>query len=156
MLNAFALKVLQRILQPYAAPEAAAYPAAYKDPKSFWVSLKNTYNSSATARGWLVLRKLPKTGKICCIPAGNKLGMVDEEYFWYGGCSNTGATRKQKIRGSSGQAGNRWRNGHNLLIELWAQASIRFHVRWFRSRHSVVIYLERAEQFKARGQTVEW
>ena len=34
VLNAFALKVLQeRNLQPYAAPEAAAYAAAYKDPK---------------------------------------------------------------------------------------------------------------------------
>ncbi|HEU4767961.1 MAG TPA: hypothetical protein VFS77_11320 [Pyrinomonadaceae bacterium] len=46
VLNAFALKVLQErnFLQPYAAPEAAAYPAAYKDPKNFWVSLKNNYN----------------------------------------------------------------------------------------------------------------
>jgi ABC-type Fe3+ transport system substrate-binding protein len=42
VLNAFALKVLQErnFLQPYAAPEAAAYPAAYKDPKNFWVWLK--------------------------------------------------------------------------------------------------------------------
>jgi iron(III) transport system substrate-binding protein len=46
VLNAFALKVLQErnFLQPYAAAEAAAYPAAYKDPKNFWVSLKNNYN----------------------------------------------------------------------------------------------------------------
>ena len=46
VLNAFALKVVQNkgLLQPYAAPESDHYPAGFKDPQNYWVSLYSGYN----------------------------------------------------------------------------------------------------------------
>jgi iron(III) transport system substrate-binding protein len=151
VLNAFALKVLQErnFLQPYAAAEAAAYPAAYKDPKNFWVSLKNNYNVIGYNSRLVSPQEAPKNWEDLLHPRWkDKLGMDDEEYFWYAGMlKHWGEAKGKKYMEALAQQGIQWRNGHNLLVELMGAGEYPI---------SVVIYPERAEQLKAKGQTVEW
>ena len=151
VLNAFALKVLQErnFLQPYAAPEAAAYPAAYKDPKNFWVSMKNNYNVIGYNSRLVSPQEAPKNWEDLLHPRWkDKLGMDDEEYFWYAGMlKHWGEAKGKKYMEALAKQGIQWRNGHNLLVELMGAGEYPV---------SVVIYPERAEQLKAKGQTVEW
>jgi iron(III) transport system substrate-binding protein len=149
--NAFALKVLQErgFLQPYAAPEAAAYPAAYKDPRHFWVSMKNNYNVIGYNSRMVTAQEAPKNWEDLLHPRWkDKLGMDDEEYFWYAGMlKHWGADKGKKYMEALAKQGIQWRNGHNLLVELMGAGEYPV---------SVVIYPERAEQLKDKGQTVEW
>ncbi|HEU4767962.1 MAG TPA: ABC transporter substrate-binding protein [Pyrinomonadaceae bacterium] len=78
----------------------------------------------------------------------DKLGMDDEEYFWYAGMlKHWGEAKGKKYMEALAKQGIQWRNGHNLLVELMGAGEYPV---------SVVIYPERAEQLKAKGQTVEW
>jgi iron(III) transport system substrate-binding protein len=151
VLNAFALKVLQErgFLQPYAAPEAAAYAASYKDPKNFWVSMKNNYNVIGYNSRLVSPADAPKNWEDLLHPRWkDKLGMDDEEYFWYAGMlKHWGEAKGKKYMEALAKQGIQWRNGHNLLVELMGAGEYPV---------SVVIYPERAEQLKAKGQTVEW
>ena len=149
--NAFALKVLQDrgFLQPYAAPEASAYPAAYKDPKHFWVSMKNNYNVIGYNSRLVSPKDAPKNWDDLIHPRWkDKLGMDDEEYFWYAGMlKHWGEAKGKKYMEALAKQGIQWRNGHNLLVELMGAGEYPV---------SFVIYPERVEQLKAKGQTVEW
>jgi iron(III) transport system substrate-binding protein len=151
VLNAFALKVLQErgFLAPYNAPEAAHYPAAYKDPKHFWVSMKNNYNVIGYNSRLVTPQDAPKNWQDLLNPRWkDKLGMDDEEYFWYAGMLKYwGEAKGKKYMEALAKQGIQWRNGHNLLVELMGAGEYPV---------SVVIYPERAEQLKAKGQTVEW
>ena len=113
--NAFALKVLQErgFLQPYAAPEAAAYPAAYKDPRHFWVSMKNNYNVIGYNSRMVTAQEAPKNWEDLLHPRWkDKLAMDDEEYFWYAGMlKHWGADKGKKYMEALAKQGIQWRNG---------------------------------------------
>ena len=97
VLNAFALKVLQNrgLLQPYAAPEANHYLAGFKDAQNFWVSLYSGYNVIGYNTKLVPKGEAPKNWEDLLNPRWKgKLGMDDEEYFWYAGSSNIGAKTK--------------------------------------------------------------
>jgi iron(III) transport system substrate-binding protein len=151
VLNAFALKVLQNrgLLQPYAAPEAAHYPNGFKDPQNFWVSLYSGYNVIGYNTKLVPRAEAPKNWEDLLNPRWKgKLGMDDEEYFWYAGMLKYwGQERGKKYMESLAKQELQFRNGHALLADLVSAGEIPV---------AVVVYPDQIEQMKAKGQQVEW
>lgn len=151
VLNAFALKVLQNrgLLQPYAAPEAAHYPNGFKDPQNFWVSLYSGYNVIGYNTKLVPRAEAPKNWEDLLNPHWKgKLGMDDEEYFWYAGMLKYwGQERGKKYMEGLAKQELQFRNGHALLADLVSAGEIPV---------AVVVYPDQIEQMKAKGQQVEW
>jgi iron(III) transport system substrate-binding protein len=151
VLNAFALKVLQNrgLLQPYAAPEAAHYPNGFKDTQNFWVSLYSGYNVIGYSTKLVAKNEVPKNWEDLLNPRWKgKLGMDDEEYFWYAGMLNHwGPERGRKYMEALAKQDLQFRNGHALLADLLSVGEI---------PAAVVVYPDQIEQMKAKGQQVEW
>jgi len=151
VLNAFALKVLQNrgLLQPYAAPEAAYYPNGFKDGQNFWVSLYSGYNVIGYNTKLVPRAEAPKSWEDLLNPRWKgKLGMDDEEYFWYAGMLKYwGQERGKKYMEALAKQDLQFRNGHALLADLVSVGEIPV---------AVVVYPDHIEQMKAKGQQVEW
>jgi len=151
VLNAFALKVLQNrgLLQPYAAPEAAHYPNGFKDAQNFWVSLYSGYNVIGYSTKLVAKNEVPKNWEDLLNPRWKgKLGMDDEEYFWYAGMlKHWGQERGRKYMEALAKQDLQFRNGHALLADLLSVGEI---------PAAVVVYPDQIEQMKAKGQQVEW
>jgi iron(III) transport system substrate-binding protein len=151
VLNAFALKVLQNrgLLQPYAAPEAAHYPNGFKDARNFWVSLYSGYNVIGYNTKLVAKAEAPKNWEDLLNPRWKgKLGMDDEEYFWYAGMlKHWGQERGKKYMEGLAKQELQFRNGHALLADLVSAGEIPV---------AVVVYPDQIEQMKAKGQQVEW
>ena len=151
VLNAFALKVLQNrgLLQPYPAPEAAHYPNGFKDPQNFWVSLYSGYNVIGYSTKLVPRAEAPKNWEDLLNPRWKgKLGMDDEEYFWYAGMLKYwGPERGKKYMEGLAKQELQFRNGHALLADLVSAGEIPV---------AVVVYPDQIEQMKAKGQQVEW
>jgi iron(III) transport system substrate-binding protein len=151
VLNAFALKVLQNrgLLQPYAAPEANHYLAGFKDAQNFWVSLYSGYNVIGYNTKLVPKNDVPKNWEDLLNPRWKgKLGMDDEEYFWFAGMLKYwGEDKGRKYMDSLNRQGLQFRNGHALLADLMSVGE--FPV-------AVVIYPDQIEQMKLKGQPVEW
>jgi iron(III) transport system substrate-binding protein len=151
VLNAFALKVLQNrgLLQPYAAPEAAHYPNGFKDAQNFWVSLYSGYNVIGYSTKLVAKNDAPKNWEDLLNPRWKgKLGMDDEEYFWYAGMlKHWGPERGRKYMEALAKQDLQFRNGHALLADLLSVGEI---------PAAVVVYPDQIEQMKAKGQQVEW
>jgi iron(III) transport system substrate-binding protein len=151
VLNAFALKVLQNrgLLQPYAAPEAAHYPEGFKDAQNFWVSLYSGYNVIGYNTKLVPQTEAPRNWEDLLNPRWKgKLGMDDEEYFWYAGMLKYwGHERGKKFMEGLAKQDLQFRNGHALLADLVSAGEIPV---------AVVVYPDQIEQMKAKGQPVEW
>jgi iron(III) transport system substrate-binding protein len=151
VLNAFALKVLQNrgLLQPYAAPEAAHYPNGFKDAQNFWVSLYSGYNVIGYNTKLVPTAEAPKNWEdLLNRRWKGKLGMDDEEYFWYAGMlKHWGQERGKKYMEALAKQDLQFRNGHALLADLVSAGEIPV---------AVVVYPDHIEQMKAKGQQVEW
>jgi len=151
VVNAFALKVLQNkgILQAYAAPDAAHYPAGFKDTQNFWVSLYSGYNVIGYNTKLVAKNDAPRNWDDLLNPRWKgKLGMDDEEYFWHAGLLKYwGEEKGRKYMEALGRQGLNFRNGHALLADLMSVGE--FPV-------AVVVYPDHIEQMKAKGQPVEW
>ena len=151
VLNAFALKVLQNkgLLQAYAAPEAAHYPAGFKDAQNFWVSLYSGYNVIGYNTKLVAKGDAPRNWDDLLHPRWKgKLGMDDEEYFWHAGMlRHWGEEKGRKYMEALNRQGLNFRNGHALLADLMSVGE--FPV-------AVVVYPDHIEQMKAKGQPVEW
>jgi iron(III) transport system substrate-binding protein len=151
VVNAFALKVLQNkgILQPYAAPEAAHYPAGFRDAQNFWVSLYSGYNVIGYNTKLVAKGEAPRNWDDLLNPRWKgKLGMDDEEYFWHAGMLKYwGEEKGRKYMEALSRQGLNFRNGHALLADLMSVGE--FPV-------AVVVYPDHIEQMKAKGQPVEW
>lgn len=151
VLNAFALKVLQNrgLLQPYAAAEASHYQAGFKDPQNYWVSLYSGYNVIGYNTKLVSRTDAPKSWEDLLNPRWKgKLGMDDEEYFWYAGMLKYwGEEKGRKYMEALSRQGLQFRNGHALLADLMSVGE--FPV-------SVVVYPDQIEQMKNKGQPVEW
>lgn len=149
--NAFALKVLQNrgMLQPYAAPEAAHYPTGFKDPQHYWVSLYSGYNVIGYNTKLATQGEAPKDwGDLLSPRWKGKLGMDNEEYFWYAGMVKYwGEEKGKRYMESLARQELQWRSGHALLADLMSVGE--FPV-------AVVVYPDHIEQMKAKGQPVEW
>jgi iron(III) transport system substrate-binding protein len=111
--------------------------------------LKNNYNVIGYNARLVRPDEAPKNWEDLLHPRWkDKLGMDDEEYFWYAGMlKHWGEAKGKQYMEALARQGIQWRNGHNLLVELMGAGEYPI---------SVVIYPERAEQLKAKGQTVEW
>ncbi len=151
VVNAFALKVVQNkgLLQAYAAPEAAHYPAGFKDPQNYWVSLYSGYNVIGYNTKLVSKADAPKNWEDLLHPRWKgKLGMDDEEYFWHAGMLKYwGEEKGKKYMDALSRQGIQFRNGHALLADLLSIGE--FPV-------VVVVYPDHIEQMKTKGQTVEW
>jgi iron(III) transport system substrate-binding protein len=151
VLNAFALKVLQNrgLLQRYAAPEAAHYPEGFKDPQQFWVSLYSGYNVIGYNTKLVSKADAPRTWDDPLNPRWKgKLGIDDEEYFWYAGMMKYwGQEKGRKYMEALAKQDLQFRNGHALLADLMSVGEMAV---------VVVVYPDHIEQMKAKGQPVEW
>jgi len=151
VLNAFALKVLQNkgLLQAYAAPDAIHYPAGFKDPQNFWVSLYSGYNVIGYNTKLVPKGEAPRNWDDLLNPRWKgQLGMDDEEYFWHAGMLKYwGEEKARKYMEALSRQGLQFRNGHALLADLMSVGE--FPV-------VVVVYPDHIEQMKAKGQPVEW
>jgi len=151
VVNAFALKVLQNrgLLQAYATPEAINYANGFKDPQNYWVSLLSGYNVIGYNSKLVPKGEAPKNWEDLLHPRWKgKLVMDDEEYFWYAGMLKYwGQEKGTKYMEALSRQGVQFRNGHALLSDLMSVGE--FPV-------AVVVYPDRIEQMKAKGQPVEW
>ncbi|MGH7825560.1 MAG: ABC transporter substrate-binding protein [Candidatus Binatia bacterium] len=151
VVNAFALAVLQGkgLIQPYAAPESANYPAGFKDPRHHWVSLYSGYNVIGYNTKLVPKDQAPKNWEDLLSPRWKgKLGIDDEEYFWYAGMIKYwGEEKARKYMEALARQDLQWRNGHSLLADLMSAGE--FPV-------VVIVYPDRIEQMKKKGQPVEW
>jgi iron(III) transport system substrate-binding protein len=151
VLNAFALKVVQNkgLLQAYAAPEASYYPAGFKDPQNFWVSLYSGYNVIGYNTKLVSKADAPRNWDDLLHPRWkDKLGMDDEEYFWHAGMlKHWGEEKGRKYMEALNRQGLQFRNGHALLADLMSVGEF---------PAAVVVYPDHVEQMKNKGQPVEW
>jgi iron(III) transport system substrate-binding protein len=151
VVTAFALKVLQNrgLMQPFASPEAARYPAGFKDPQGFWVSLYSIYNTIGYNTKLVAKGEIPNNWDDLLHPRWTgKLGIDNEEYFWYAGMlKHWGAEKGRKYMDALAQQQLHWRSGHSLLADLMSVGEF---------PAVVVVYPDRVEQMKEKGQPVEW
>ncbi|MGH7833540.1 MAG: ABC transporter substrate-binding protein, partial [Candidatus Binatia bacterium] len=151
VVTAFALKVLQNrgLMQPFLSPEAARYPAGFKDPQGFWVSLYSIYNTIGYNTKLVAKAEIPNHWDDLLHPRWKgKLGIDNEEYFWYAGMlKHWGAEKGRKYMDALAQQQLHWRSGHGLLADLMSVGEF---------PAVVVVYPDRVEQMKEKGQPVEW
>jgi iron(III) transport system substrate-binding protein len=151
VVNAFALKVVQDkgLLQPYPAPEAAHYPAGYKDPQHNWVSLYSGYNVIGYNTKLVPKDETPKNWDDFLNPRWKgKLGMDNEEYFWYAGMlKHWGEEKGKKYMEALARQDLQWRSGHALLADLMSTGEFPL---------AVVVYPDQIENMKSKGQPVDW
>lgn len=151
VLDAFSFKILQNkgMLQPYATPEAAAYPEGYKDPKNYWVTLYCAYNVISYNTKLVSAADAPKDWQDLLHPRWKgKLGIDDQDYYWYAGMLKYwGEEKGRKYMESLARQDLIWRRGRGLLTELMSTGE---------SDGVVVTFPDMVEQMKAKGQPVEW
>ena len=151
VLDAFSFKVLQNrgLLQPFATPESAFYPADYKDPQNFWVTLYCAYNVIAYNTKLVPAAEAPRDWPDLLNPKWKgKLALDDQDYYWYAGMLKFwGEEKGRKYMQDLARQDLIWRRGRGLLTELMASGE--FHA-------VVVTFPDLVEQMKAKGQPVEW
>jgi iron(III) transport system substrate-binding protein len=151
VVTAFALKVLQnrRLMQAYTPSEAAHYPAGFKDPQGFWVSLYSIYNTIGYNTKLVSKADIPNNWEDLLHPRWKgKLGIDNEEYFWYAGMlKHLGEEKGRKYMDALAKQQLHWRSGHGLLADLMSVGEF---------PAVVVVYPDRVEQMKEKGQPVEW
>ena len=152
VVNAFALKVLQKrgMLQPYAAPETAHYPAGYKDAQNYWVSLYSGYNVIGFNTKLVPRAEAPKNWEDLLNPRWKgKMAMDNEEYFWHAGMLRYwGQEKGNQYMEALSQQGLQFRSGgHGLFSDLMSVGEFPI---------VVVVYPDQIEQMKAKGQQVDW
>jgi iron(III) transport system substrate-binding protein len=151
VLNGFALKALQNrgMLQPYLSPEAAHYPAGFKDPQHHWISLYNGYSTIGYNSKLVSAGEAPKNWPDLLQPRWKgQIGMDKEEYFWYAGMLKYwGEEKGRKYMESLARQEIQWRSGHSLLANLMSTGE--FPVMG-------IVYPDRIEQMKANGEPVDW
>ena len=152
VINAFALKVLQKrgMIQAYAAPEAANYPIGYKDAQNHWVSLYSGYNVIGFNTKLISKTEAPKNWEDLLDPRWKgRMAMDNEEYFWHAGMlRHWGQEKGKQYMEALNQQGLQFRSGgHGLLSDLMSVGEFPI---------IVVVYPDRIEQMKAKGQQVDW
>jgi iron(III) transport system substrate-binding protein len=148
---AFALQVLQDkgLLQPYVSPEAKHYPTGFKDQQNYWVSLYSGYNVIGINTKLVSAGEAPKDWPDLLQPRWKgKLAMEDEEYFWYAGMLNYGGEPKRtRYMEALARQDIHWQSEHGVLMDLLSAGEYPI---------GVVVYPDRIEQMKAKGQPVDW
>jgi iron(III) transport system substrate-binding protein len=151
VLDAFSFKILQNkgMLQPYATPEATAYPEGYKDPKNHWLTLYCAYNVISYNTKLVPAADVPKDWEDLLHPRWKgKLGIDDQDYYWYAGMIKYwGEEKGRKYMESLARQDLIWRRGRGLLTELMSTGEF---------DGVVVTFPDMVEQMKAKGQSVEW
>jgi iron(III) transport system substrate-binding protein len=151
VLDAFSFKVLQNkgILQPFATPEAVAYPEEYKDANNMWVTLYCAYNVMGYNTDLVPAAEAPKDWDDLLHPRWKgKLAIDDQDYYWYAGMLEYwGEERGRKYMEKLARQDLIWRRGRGLLTQLMAAGEF---------AAVVVSFPDMIEQMKAKGQPVEW
>ena len=151
VLDAFSFKILQNkgMLQPFATPEAAAYPEGYKDPKNHWLTLYCAYNVMSYNTKLVAAADAPKDWEDLLHPRWKgKLGIDDQDYYWYAGMLKYwGEEKGRKYMENLARQDLIWRRGRGLLTELMSTGEF---------DGVVVTFPDMVEQMKAKGQSVEW
>ena len=151
VLDAFSFKILQNrgLIQPYASPEAAAYPDGYKDPNNHWATLYCAYNVFSYNTKLVAPGEAPKDWEDLLHPRWKgKLAIDDQDYYWYAGMLKFwGEEKGRKYMEALARQDLNWRRGRGLLTELMSTGEF---------QGGVVTFPDLVEQMKAKGQTVEW
>ena len=151
VLNGFALKALQNrgMLLPYQSPEAAHYPAGFKDPQHHWVSLYNGYSTIGYNTRLVSRADAPKNWQDLLQPRWKgQIGMDKEEYFWYAGMlKHWGEEKGRSYMQSLARQEMQWRSGHSLLANLMSTGEFPI---------MAIVYPDRIEQMKANGEPLDW
>jgi iron(III) transport system substrate-binding protein len=151
VINAFALKVIQDkgLLQPHLAPEAAHYATGYRDPQHNWVSLYSGYNVIGYNTNLVPKDEAPKNwDDLLNSRWKGKLGIDNEEYFWYAGMLKHWREEKgRRYMEALARQDLQWRSGHAQLADLMSTGEFPL---------TVVVYPDQIENMKSKGQPVDW
>ena len=137
------------LIQPYASPEAAAYPDGYKDLNNHWATLYCAYNVFSYNTKLVSPGEAPKDWEDLLHPRWKgKLAIDDQDYYWYAGMLKFwGEEKGRKYMEALARHDLNWRVGRGLLTELTSTGEF---------EGVVVTFPDLVEQMKAKGQSVEW
>ena len=83
------------LLQPYASPESAAYPAGFKDARGYWVDYFDAYNVIGYNTQLVPRDQAPKSWEDLLDPRWkNQIALDEENYSWYGALAVNGARKR--------------------------------------------------------------
>src|SRR5262245_52917532 len=135
-------------LQPYLSPEAAAYPAGFKDTKGYWVDYFDAYNVIGYNTKLIPKEQAPKSWDDLLDPKWKgKIAMDEEMYSWYAAMAVAwGRERAQRYMRTLAKQDIQLRNGQTLIAQLMAAGEF----------HMGMVLAHRIERMKNQGAPVEW
>jgi iron(III) transport system substrate-binding protein len=138
----------KRVLAAYRSPEAAAFPAKFKDPDDTWTGLVGNYVVIGYNTHLVPEANAPKDWMDLTQPWWKgKIGMDAEDYDWFGAMMEYLGQEKGKrlMQGLAKQEIN-WRKGHSLLAQLVAAGEF----------SASLLYAHRTQLTKDRGAPIDW
>ena len=108
------------VLQPYASPEAKAYPTKFKDPKGLWTGFGANYYVIAYNTRKVTKQEAPKSWEDLHDPKWRgRIGMDPEEFRWMGAMEEyLGEEKARKIMTGLACQDIQWRRNHTTLAQL--------------------------------------
>lgn len=135
-------------LQPYLSPEAAAYPAGFKDSRGYWVDYFDSYNVIGYNTKLVPKDQAPKSWDDLLDPRWKgKIALDDEMFSWYAAMSVAwGRERAQRYMRALARQDIQLRSGQTLIAQLMGAGEF----------HLGMVLAHRIERMKRQGAPVDW
>ena len=136
----------RNLIQPYVAPESAAYPKGFKDPKGYWTDLYDTYY--VWSHNTALMKNPPRSHEDLVQPRyRGRIGMDTDEVEWYAGLmENWGKERTVRFLKNLAAQQIGYRDGHTLIAQLMAAGEFEI----------TLAFSERIDKMKKEGAPVDW
>ncbi len=136
------------VLQPYASPEAKAYPDKFKDPKGLWTGFGANYYVFAYNTRKVSKQEAPKNWEDFYDPKWKgRIGMDPQEFRWMGALEEyLGEEKARKIMVGLARQDIQWRNNHTSLAQLMIAGEFDIALSF---AHSI-------EELREKRAPVEW
>jgi iron(III) transport system substrate-binding protein len=149
--NAFTLFLLGKRgnLEPYASPEAKAFPASYRDPAGNWVAAYLQLNVIAYNTKLVSAAEAPKGYEDLLAPRWKgRMALDDKQYIWFDGLLNAMGREKglAYLKRLAAQGIN-FRSGNTLLANLLAAGEFALLIN---------ARPESVDELKQKGAPMEW
>ncbi|HEY1372889.1 MAG TPA: extracellular solute-binding protein [Candidatus Binatia bacterium] len=138
----------KRLLAAYRSPEAAAFPAKFRDPDDTWTGLVGNYLVIGYNTRLVPEANRPKDWFDLTLPWWKgKLAMDVEDFDWFGAMLEYLGPEKGRrlMQGLAAQQLD-WRKGHSLLAQLVSAGEF----------YGSFLYAHRTQLTRERGAPIDW